>query len=326
MLPDFRFLIGAVLATAVLGVTTFGLATAVQLSHQTKIGPLEVARSFAFAEPAVRRPFDDAASRGGFETAGQSEGAVFIEDSAAVAVTMVSLMPQSSPPERPAPAAAALAPAPAERAAAPIAALAPASAEPAAALAPSPPARAAAEAPKTVAAEVLTLPPADPATGPSVPAQSATDAPLEIATLAPAALVEPVPPPAAVAPTPAAARPTLREPAPSPAPAAAPAKAEAGKAKDAKSAIKSATKSVPKAATKGASKTAAKGKAGKGKALAKAKTARRRTKVSRQPIAQTGYPVAAQGKKTSPQKTSQQFFDRTFNHEFRNSAAARSPE
>src|SRR6185295_14119371 len=50
MLPDFRFLIGAILATTVLGVAAFGLATSVRLSHQAKISPLEASRSFAFAE------------------------------------------------------------------------------------------------------------------------------------------------------------------------------------------------------------------------------------------------------------------------------------
>ena len=40
MLPDFRFVIGALLATIVLGVTSFGLLAAVRLTHQGKIGPL----------------------------------------------------------------------------------------------------------------------------------------------------------------------------------------------------------------------------------------------------------------------------------------------
>jgi hypothetical protein len=59
MLPDFRFVIGATLATAVLGVAAFGLATAVRLSHQTKIGPLESSRSLAFDERADWNQFSD---------------------------------------------------------------------------------------------------------------------------------------------------------------------------------------------------------------------------------------------------------------------------
>lgn len=59
MLPDVRFVIGATLATAVLGVAAFGLATAVRLSHQAKIGPLESSRSLAFDERADWNQFSD---------------------------------------------------------------------------------------------------------------------------------------------------------------------------------------------------------------------------------------------------------------------------
>jgi hypothetical protein len=49
MLPGLRFLLGATLAAALMGVVTLGLVTTVRLSRQAAIGPLE--RSFAYAEP-----------------------------------------------------------------------------------------------------------------------------------------------------------------------------------------------------------------------------------------------------------------------------------
>jgi len=52
MLPDFRFVIGAVLATVVLGVTSFGLLAAARLTYQGKAGPFEASRN---------APFDDRA-------------------------------------------------------------------------------------------------------------------------------------------------------------------------------------------------------------------------------------------------------------------------
>ena len=48
MLPDLRFVIGAVMATALLGVTLFGLAAAMHISHQSKVGPLEASRLLAY--------------------------------------------------------------------------------------------------------------------------------------------------------------------------------------------------------------------------------------------------------------------------------------
>src|SRR4051812_45007210 len=52
MLPDFRFLIGAVLATGMLGVAGFGLATAVRLSHEARVGPTDATQSLAFNDRA----------------------------------------------------------------------------------------------------------------------------------------------------------------------------------------------------------------------------------------------------------------------------------
>jgi hypothetical protein len=59
MLPDFRFVIGATLAIALLGIAAFGITTAVRLSHEAKIGPLEAMRSVAFDERADWNQFSD---------------------------------------------------------------------------------------------------------------------------------------------------------------------------------------------------------------------------------------------------------------------------
>jgi hypothetical protein len=58
MLPDLRFLIGAVLATVLLGVTAFGLMAALQLSHQSKLAPLETSRLLAYTPDGGYRIVD----------------------------------------------------------------------------------------------------------------------------------------------------------------------------------------------------------------------------------------------------------------------------
>ena len=63
MLPDLRFVIGAVLATALLGVTLFGLAATMHISHQSKIGPLEASRMLAYTPEGRHRIFDMPAPR-----------------------------------------------------------------------------------------------------------------------------------------------------------------------------------------------------------------------------------------------------------------------
>jgi hypothetical protein len=63
MLPDLRFLIGAMLATTVMGVGALGLAMAVYLAHQTKVGPLEAARTLAFADHVDWRQFSQPEGR-----------------------------------------------------------------------------------------------------------------------------------------------------------------------------------------------------------------------------------------------------------------------
>ena len=57
MLPDFRFVIGALLAIAVLGIAGFGLAVSVKLVHQAQLSPLEESRSLAFAGRAEWNQF-----------------------------------------------------------------------------------------------------------------------------------------------------------------------------------------------------------------------------------------------------------------------------
>ncbi|MPZ39788.1 MAG: hypothetical protein GEU95_17365 [Rhizobiales bacterium] len=55
MIPDLRFVIGAVIATALLGVTVFGLAAAMHLSYQSKLGPLEASRLLAYSSDGRSR-------------------------------------------------------------------------------------------------------------------------------------------------------------------------------------------------------------------------------------------------------------------------------
>ena len=59
MLPDLRFVIGAVLATAFLAVNFLGLFAAVPLAHQAKVGPIEAWRPMAFADRADWKQFAD---------------------------------------------------------------------------------------------------------------------------------------------------------------------------------------------------------------------------------------------------------------------------
>ena len=63
MIPDLRFVIGAVMATALLGVTLFGLAAAMHISHQSKLSPLEASRLLAYTPESRHRVFDIPAPR-----------------------------------------------------------------------------------------------------------------------------------------------------------------------------------------------------------------------------------------------------------------------
>jgi hypothetical protein len=60
MLPDFRFIIGALLAVALLAVTALGFVTALRLPHQAaRMGPFETSRSLAFDDRSEWNPFYD---------------------------------------------------------------------------------------------------------------------------------------------------------------------------------------------------------------------------------------------------------------------------
>jgi hypothetical protein len=65
MLPDFRFLAGAVLGTALLAVTGIGLIVAGKIAQQARIGPLEASRALAFAPEHGRPQPTDAVPRFG---------------------------------------------------------------------------------------------------------------------------------------------------------------------------------------------------------------------------------------------------------------------
>jgi len=67
MLPDLRFVLGAALATALLVVTAFGVATTLRLAHQAKVGPLEASRSLAYADQTDWNQFQDPTATRRFE-------------------------------------------------------------------------------------------------------------------------------------------------------------------------------------------------------------------------------------------------------------------
>ena len=59
MLPDFRFVLGAVLAIALLAAAGLGLVTSVRLAQEARMNPIEDARSLAFAGHAQWNQFYD---------------------------------------------------------------------------------------------------------------------------------------------------------------------------------------------------------------------------------------------------------------------------
>jgi hypothetical protein len=77
MLPDFRFVLGAVLAITLLAVAGLGLVTSVQLVREAHMAPLEDTRSLAFAGHAEWNQFYDPDGARRFEgLAGKPEGPV----------------------------------------------------------------------------------------------------------------------------------------------------------------------------------------------------------------------------------------------------------
>jgi hypothetical protein len=59
MLPDFRFVLGAILAVALLAAAGLGLVTSVKLAQEARLDPIEDARSLAFAGHAQWNQFYD---------------------------------------------------------------------------------------------------------------------------------------------------------------------------------------------------------------------------------------------------------------------------
>jgi hypothetical protein len=77
MLPDFRFVLGAILAMSMLAVAGLGLVTSVQLLRQAQMNPLEEQRSLAFAGRAGWNQFYDPDGARRFDgLAGKTEGQV----------------------------------------------------------------------------------------------------------------------------------------------------------------------------------------------------------------------------------------------------------
>jgi hypothetical protein len=77
MLPDFRFVLGAILAIAVLAVTGLGLVASVRLVHEARLGPLEDGRSLAYAgHPEWNQFYDPDGARRFEGLAGRPEAPV----------------------------------------------------------------------------------------------------------------------------------------------------------------------------------------------------------------------------------------------------------
>jgi hypothetical protein len=57
MLSGLRFVIGAILAAAMLGVGSLGLYATVKLRHQANAGPIESSRNLMFGDRADWNPF-----------------------------------------------------------------------------------------------------------------------------------------------------------------------------------------------------------------------------------------------------------------------------
>jgi len=105
MLPDLRFVIGAVIATALSGVTLFGLAATMHISHQSRVGPLEASRMLAYTPEARHRIFDIPAP------SGDSPFANIPDDPNPVPLRQQSPEPAAEPPAPPVQTAAIVPPA-----------------------------------------------------------------------------------------------------------------------------------------------------------------------------------------------------------------------
>jgi len=105
MLPNFRFVIGAVLATMLLAVAGLGLFTATRLTHQAKVGPLETSRNLAFDDRSDWNQFYDPENARRFEelvrrsdSAAQQAADAPAEAPPAGAAVVVVVPPSDAPP------------------------------------------------------------------------------------------------------------------------------------------------------------------------------------------------------------------------------------
>jgi hypothetical protein len=106
MLPDFRFVLGAILAIALLAVAGLGLVTSVRLVQEARISPIEDARSLAFTghaqwnqfyDPEGARRFEDLAGKApATETRLETPA-----DTAEMAPPVAAPAPAAAPPEAP---------------------------------------------------------------------------------------------------------------------------------------------------------------------------------------------------------------------------------
>jgi hypothetical protein len=91
MLSGFRFVIGAILATAMLGVSSLGVYTTVKLKHQAKAGPIESSRTLVFDDRADWNQFYDPDSARRFEE-------LVVVTNATAASAPASIEPRSGEP------------------------------------------------------------------------------------------------------------------------------------------------------------------------------------------------------------------------------------
>jgi hypothetical protein len=99
MRPDFRFVLGATLAIALLAVAGLGLVTSVRLMQDARISPIEDARSLAFAGHEGSNRFYDPEGARRFEgLAGPTEGPLAEAPPEAPAESAATALPATAPP------------------------------------------------------------------------------------------------------------------------------------------------------------------------------------------------------------------------------------
>jgi hypothetical protein len=99
MRPDFRFILGAILAIALLAVAGLGLVTSVRLMQEARISPIGDARSLAFAGHAGSNRFYDPEGAQRFEgLAGRTEGPLAEARPEAPAESAATSPPVTAPP------------------------------------------------------------------------------------------------------------------------------------------------------------------------------------------------------------------------------------